>query len=343
MCSIGRKDKLDVLQFQRRAVPGAFSIERIFEDVRSAIPPDIAVTVRINRFMSRGVLRRIADALGAWRMGGPVNHIVGDVHYLAWFLPRKKTMITVHDCVSLERMTGVKRWVFWFFWYWLPLRGIAYVTVISEFSRKSLQKWVQYPSDRIQIIPPTLSHEFCKSPLVEHGNPPRLLHIGTKTNKNLNRLIEAHEGLEITLVVVGRLDDATRTRIDELGIVFENYVDLDDAGLVREYQKADMLVFVSTYEGFGMPIIEAQGVGRPVLTSNVCSMPEAAGGAACLVDPFDVADIRRGICRLLDDPNYCKELVECGYENAARYSPERIAKRYAAIYRKINEVQGDSS
>jgi glycosyltransferase involved in cell wall biosynthesis len=272
--------------------------------------------------MSRGVLRRLADAIAAWRVHGPVNHIVGDVHYLAWFLPRKKTMITVHDCVSLERLTGMKRWFFWFFWYWWPLRRAARVTVVSKFSKESLQKWVSYPADRIHIIPPTLSYEFCNSPFVEHGNLPRLLQVGTTRNKNLGRLIEALEGLEITLVVIGRLDDATRIRIDELGIVFENYVDLDDDSLVREYQKAAILVFVSTYEGFGMPILEA---------------------AACLVDPFDVADIRRGICRLLDEPSYCQELVERGYENAARYSPERIAEQYAAIYRKIHEAQGVSS
>ena len=92
-----------------------------------------------------------------------------------------------------------------------------------------------------------------------------------------------------------------------------------------------------------MPIIEAQAVGRPVLTSNVCSMPEAAGGAACLVDPFDVADIRRGILRLLNEPDYVDELVERGFKNAARYSPERIAKQYAAVYRKIHESQGGNA
>jgi glycosyltransferase involved in cell wall biosynthesis len=334
---------LNVVQFQRKRVPGAYSVERLFEDVRSAMPPDIAVSVRINRFMTRGVLRRIVDALAAWSKRGDVNHVLGDVHYLAWFLPRNKTVLTVLDCVSLERMTGVKRWLLWFFWYWWPTKRAGYVTVISEFSQAALQEWVGYSSDRIVVIPPPLSKVFHRIPLVERTGPPRLLQIGTSSNKNLDRLIEALEGLEITLIVIGRLDDATRIRINKLGIAFENYVGLDDGDLVREYQNADMLVFVSTYEGFGMPIIEAQAVGRPVLTSNVCAMPEAAGGAACLVDPFDVVDIRRGVCRLLDDPGYCQDLVERGYENAALYSPEKIAEQYAAIYRKIHEAQGVSS
>jgi glycosyltransferase involved in cell wall biosynthesis len=332
-----------ITHFQRKRMCGAFSVERLFADVRSAMPPDIAVTVRINRFMTKGVLRRIVDALAACGKRGDVNHVLGDVHYLAWFLPRNRTVLTVLDCVSLERMTGMKRWLLWFFWYWWPTKRAGYVTVISNFSREALQEWVEYPSDRIAVIPPPLSKKFSRSPAVERASGPRLLQIGTQSNKNLDRIIKALEGLRITLVVIGRLDDATRVRINKLGIEFENYVNLDDGDLVREYQKADMLVFASTYEGFGMPIIEAQAVGRPVLTSNVCAMPEAAGGAACLVDPFDVADIRRGICRLLDDPDYCQELVERGYDNAALYSPEKIAEQYAAIYRKIHEAQGVSS
>ena len=80
-------------------------------------------------------------------------------------------------------------------------------------------------------------------------------------------------------------------------------------------------------------------MGRPVVTGNVCAMPEAAGGAACLVDPFDVTDIRRGICRVLDDPAYAAELVERGLENASCYSIDRIALRYAAVYRAIAEAE----
>lgn len=334
---------LDVVQFQRRPGAGMFSVERLFDDVRSKMPPDIRITVRINRFISRGVVGRISDALVAWRNRGTVNHILGDVHYLAWLLPRKRTVLTILDCGSLERMRGLRRWLFWFFWYWWPVKKAAHVTVISEFSRRALRCWVRYPAEQIHVIPPPLSDEFSRAPFSRCAVRPRLLQPGTRSNKNLPRLIEALDKLPVTLVLIGTLEDALCERMSQLGIDYENHVDLSRQQLVEQYRQADIVVFPSTYEGFGLPIIEAQAVGRPVLTSNVCAMPEAAGGAACLVDPFDVADIRRGIRRLLDDPTYAQELVERGFENVARYAPERIAHQYAAIYRTIHAAQGGHS
>jgi len=158
--------------------------------------------------------------------------------------------------------------------------------------------------------------------------------VGTSENKNLPRVIEACRGLPVTLEIVGRLDRASARRLRQLGVPYDNPSDLADSDLREAYRRCDALIFVSTYEGFGMPIIEAQAVGRPVITSRVCSMPEASGGAACLVDPFDVADIRRGIQRLLGDPEYARTLVRFGYENAARYTPARVAAAYAELYRR---------
>jgi glycosyltransferase involved in cell wall biosynthesis len=326
-----------VVQFQRLAPPGVFSMERQFDDVRAALPPEIAVTLRTNRYLSRGVFGRLADSVAARRHDGEINHVLGDVHYLAWFLPRHRTVLTVHDCVSLERMRGVRRGLFWLLWYWWPLQNAEYVTVVSDYTRESLLKWVRYPSARVRVISPPVSPEFKRTPAPPRGERLRLLQIGTTSNKNLPRVIDAIRGLPVTLVIVGRLDDSLRSRLRTLDVAYENYVDLDREELLRQYQQADALIFASTYEGFGMPIIEAQAVGRPVVTSNICSMPQACGQAACLVDPFDVSDIRRGIRRVIDDVEYCNELVRQGYVNAAAYTPERIAGQYAALYREIHD------
>lgn len=330
---------IDVVHFQRRAGPGLFSVERLFSDVRSAMPEDVRVSVRLNRYLSRGVFTRLFDVFGAWRHRGAVNHVLGDVHYLAWLLPRNRTVVTVLDCVSLERMTGLRRWLFWMLWYWLPLRHAAQVTVISEYSRAALLRWVSYPPERIHVIPPPLSMEFQAADAAPNNGRWRLLQVGTTENKNLARVIQALRGLPITLVVVGALQQAERDSMAMLGLDYENHVALDRAELLEQYRRAHILVFASTYEGFGLPIIEAQAVGRPVLTSNVCAMPEAAGDAACLVDPYDITDIRRGICRLMDDPDYVQELVNRGFQNAAHYTPERIAQQYAAVYRSIRAEQ----
>lgn len=335
--------RIQVVHFQRKPGLGLFSVERMFADLRAAMPPSITVTLRVNRFMSKGVLRRVVDAFGARRRSGAVNHILGDVHYLAWLLPRRRILLTILDCVSLERLSGPHRWLFWFLWYWGPVKRAAQITVISEFSRQALLRWVHYPPERIHVIPPPLSPEFVHTPLASRIGQPRLLQVGTDPNKNLLRVIESLTHLPVTLVIIGVLGPVELDALAQRDIDYENHVDLSRAELVEQYHRADLLVFVSTYEGFGVPIIEAQAVGRPVVTGNVCAMPEAAGGAACLVDPFDAADIRRGICRVLDDPAYAAELVERGLENASLYSLDRIALRYEAIYGAIAATKQNRS
>lgn len=329
---------IKVVHLQRRAVPGVFSVENLFNDVREAMPADVDIDLRKNKHASRGIVGRIADAVTARRERGSVNHILGDVHYLAWLLPRRGTVITVLDCVSLDRLKGARKAALWLLWYWLPLRHAEHVTVISEYTRDSLLSWVKYPAERIHVIHPPVSPVFARSPLPARGERFRLLHVGVTANKNLPRLIEAVAGLPVTLVIVGKLDADIRAQLAAADVTYENYFNLALPALVEQYHRADALAFVSTYEGFGLPIIEAQAVGRPVITSNVCSMPEASGGAALLVDPRDVSAIRRAVQRLIDEPALAQQLVERGVANAALYTRERIAAEYAALYRLMSDT-----
>ena len=84
-----------------------------------------------------------------------------------------------------------------------------------------------------------------------------------------------------------------------------------------------------------MPIIEAQVIGKPVVTSNIAPMPWVAGGAACLVDPYDVHSIRQGILKVLEQADFRAELIRNGYENVKRFEPERIASMYTEVYREV--------
>jgi glycosyltransferase involved in cell wall biosynthesis len=326
---------LRVQQFERRPVPGVFSIERVFDTVRSALPHDIEVRVRRNRFASRGVLPRLCDALLARRRAAAVNHVLGDVHYLMWFLPRRGTILTVHDCASLGRLRGLRRRLLWLGWYWWPLQRAERVVAISEFTRRELRAWLPRARVPVEVIPPPLPRGFAERPLLPRGPRLRLLQVGTAENKNLARVIEACRDLPVELTIIGAISPAERARLAALGVAFECRVGLDDAALIAEFTRSDALIFASTYEGFGLPIIEAQSLGRPVITSRFGATAETAGGAACLVDPFDIEDIRRGIRRVIDDLGYAQALVGDGLENAARFSPERVAAAYAALYREL--------
>ncbi|PZR04182.1 MAG: glycosyltransferase family 1 protein, partial [Flavobacterium psychrophilum] len=111
---------------------------------------------------------------------------------------------------------------------------------------------------------------------------------------------------------------------------------LTDEEILDKYKSADIVSFVSTYEGFGMPIVEANAIGRVVITSRILSMPEVAGNAAHLVDPYDVQSIRDGIIKVITDAQYRNALIANGYLNRQRFSAETIALQYAAIYHHLH-------
>jgi glycosyltransferase involved in cell wall biosynthesis len=86
-----------------------------------------------------------------------------------------------------------------------------------------------------------------------------------------------------------------------------------------------------------MPILEAQTVGRPVVTSNISSMPEVAGSAACLVDPYSVESIRAGVLRVIEDAEYRANLISAGFENTQRFKAETVARAYAELYAELTD------
>ncbi len=110
---------------------------------------------------------------------------------------------------------------------------------------------------------------------------------------------------------------------------------LSQPQIIAEYHRCDLVLFASTYEGFGMPILEAQAIGRPVVTSTIASMPEVAGDAAELVDPFDPLSIRAGVTRVLTSTSRQESLIARGFANLPRFAPTVVAQAYASLYREV--------
>lgn len=323
-----------ITHYQRKP-SHTFSVERLFSDVRNALPIECKARVQLSRFESIGIWRRFYNVIEAAFHQGDINHVTGDVHFLTYLLTRRKTVLTVLDCVTLERLKGIKRQLLWFFWYWLPIRRSAVVTVISDSTKNELLKYVNCAQDKIRVIHCPVSPSFTVKQKVFNTDCPRILQIGTKQNKNIERLAQALKGLSSHLVIIGKLSKLQHSALAINCISYENHIGLSDAELLDLYQSTDMLAFVSTYEGFGLPIVEANAVGRPVITSNIYSMPEVADEAACIVDPYDVAAIRSGIDRIISDTEYRNKLVEAGFKNIERFSAEYIAVQYAELYRSL--------
>ncbi len=324
-----------MVHFQRNPAAGQVSIERVFEEVRAHLPAAVECRVHVSLGPNRGVLPRLVNIADAARHQGQINHVTGDVHYLALGLKKERTLLTIHDCVSLHRLEGLKQQVFKWLWYALPLKHARLVSTISECTRAELIREFACDPAKIRVIHNPLGGGFQPAAKVFNAQEPVVLFIGTSPNKNLLRAAAALEGLNCRLDIVGRLAPDQRADLARSNIRYTNRVDLSDAELIEAYRLCDLVLFPSTYEGFGLPVIEAQAVGRPVVTSNVSSLPEVAGHAACFVDPFDVESIRHGVLSVIRDPGFRQSLVAAGFRNIQRFSSEKIASQYLALYQEL--------
>ena len=329
--------KVRVVQFQRRPVPTQFSVEGYFERVRNLLTGRADIRAHILPCYSRGVCGRLRNMISAARNQGEVNHITGDVHYAALLLRKQKTILTVLDCQILDRLKGWRRAVIRFFWYTLPVRRVSSITVISEETKRQLLSEVNFPADHVHVIPVSVSDLYQPSPKPFCVECPRILQVGTKANKNVQRLVKALQGIRCQLEIVGPIDQDLKDLLDDCRVDYRAYGRLTDSQLVERYQQADVISFVSTYEGFGMPIVEAQCVERVCVTSNCSSMPEVAGNGACLVDPFDVQSIQQGFMRVITDGQYRESLIEIGRLNRLRFDAQRIADAFRKLYCQVYE------
>lgn len=313
-----------------------FSIERLFDAVSKALPAEgFDVRQMVCPFESKGLLRRLASMIWAAFHQGDVNHVTGDVNFLGLLMRKSRTVLTIHDSASMNRLKGFPRWLYGVIWLRVPIWRAACVTVISESTLHETLSYVNADRSKFVVIPNCLTLDIASKPRAWPDGTPRLLLVGTKPNKNLTNIIKALKGIQCKLVVVGALSDAYRELITANGIDLENHVDLNDAAIAEQYRAADVVVFVPTYEGFGLPILEAQAAARPLVTSRRSPMQEVAGPGSCLVDPDNVYEISEAVHRVIQDVAYRDALVAAGSINVEHYSPAAIARRYAAIYEKI--------
>jgi glycosyltransferase involved in cell wall biosynthesis len=221
------------------------------------------------------------------------------------------------------------------------------VVVPSTATANELRKLLRVPARQISVVElapaepiPPVAHDRAVEVLREFDldTVPYVLSIGTlEPRKNIHRLVAAFERVadtDLHLVLLGGrgwhtgvIDRAIERSAARERIHVPGYVS-DEARHVLLQESAGF-AYVSIYEGYGLPIVEAMAAGIPVVASNLSSMPQAAGGASVLVDPFDVRGIARGIEDMLARRN---ELVEAGRERAAQLSWSRTASETMAVY-----------
>jgi glycosyltransferase involved in cell wall biosynthesis len=243
----------------------------------------------------------------------------------------------VHDLRFIRLRSKFRKYILKKLYLDLPVRRLKFITAVSEFTKKEIVENTGCDPSKIRVLElPVLDHPAARSEkALFNKESPLLLQVGTMPNKNIERLIEAVSGSDCRLKIVGKLSKSQTSLIETSGVEYECVMGLCDDEMASEYRNADIVTFCSTYEGFGLPIIEAQAAGTPVITSNISPMTETSGGAAALADPFDTDSIRKTIQRVIEDGNYRNDLIETGFKNAERFSADRIAAAYAHLYKEI--------
>jgi len=316
------------------------SIERVFDCVsRELIRQGFEVLVTTLPY-GNSFAGLLANLLFFRPPEANIFHITGHVHYIALALNPDRTVLTVHDFGILRSRRKLRRYVIKKLFFDWPLRRLKYITSVSEATLNEAIAISHCDQKKIRVIENPLCDDVLPmAPTEFNAEKPLLLQIGTAPHKNVEKVIDAIGDINCRLLIIGNLDDQLRTKLERSKIQYENLPSATQLEIESAYRNCDIVVFCSTFEGFGLPIIEAQAMRKPLITSNIPPMNDVAGSGALLVDPSDPEQIREAILRLIADKPLRDSLVENGLRNTKRFDRATIAAKYRSLYEEILQGQ----
>lgn len=273
-------------------------------------------------------------------------------------LPGVRTLLTVHDLSFVRAPETATPVLKAYLDKVVPrsVRRATHVLADSQATKDDLVEFYNTPPQKVTVLLGGVNPEF--KPVVDMNarravrqryqipDNPYIFSIGTvQPRKNYARLIESLAALgpdcrDVHVVIAGGrgwLDGPIYQSVRDFGLServhFTGFV--RDEDLPALYAEARCLAYPSLYEGIGLPVLEAMACGIPVVTSNISSMPEIAGDAAVLVDPYDVNALADALRRLLSDETLRTDLIRRGFDQAAYFTWDRAAQQLRDVYRRL--------
>jgi glycosyltransferase involved in cell wall biosynthesis len=269
---------------------------------------------------------------------------------------RARTVVTVHDVFAWSIPGHSTLADTLIYRHWLPrvLPRVNAVITVSQASKADIVRHLGVPADKVHVTYEGVGHSYGRASVdqvskvrAQYGlTDGYFLFVGSvEERKNLSRLLQAcarlwAAGERRPLVVVGaRRWKYSKTLQTVQDLALESNVlftgPLPEEDLPALYSGADLFVFPSLYEGFGLPPLEAMACGTTVVCSNASSLPEVVGDAALMVDPYDVEALAEAMHRVLSDPDLADDLRQRGLERAAGFTWERTARETVEVYREV--------
>ena len=299
----------------------------------------------------------------AWRTFGLASAVKKDnidiFHGLSNEIPTRleiPSVVTIHDVAFKtfpDMYHATSRFIYNLKWRH-ACKVADRIIAISESTKQDVVRFYGVDPDRIDIVYQPVNSLYyttdkgvCPEALVGYTENPYMLYVGSiNSRKNLLGIVKAIEllpkDLSIPLVVIGDGREYKQKVLEYISahnlkdrIIFSPEK-VGTEGLRYLYTNAQLLIYPSFYEGFGLPVVEALLSKCPVITSNVSSLPEAAGPDSLLVDPTDLQDISDKIRMLLTDNALRESVIGKGYRYAMdNFSPEVLARRLMEVYNKL--------
>lgn len=279
-------------------------------------------------------------------------------HFFNFTIPKKikgKVIVTIHDMIYkvYPETTEIKNLQNFHKKVKFAIENSDKIIAVSEATKKDILKYFNIQEKKIDIVSPGIYLEdYMKDDnddiLSKYKLPNSyILYLGTlEPRKNIINIIKSFEKYKkenkskIQLVLVGKkgwkyekIFQAYEESPYKEEIKILGYIDEKDKVLL--YKNAKVFLYPSFYEGFGMPILEAMAAGTPVITSNISSLPEVAGNAAILVNPYDINEILDAMREVLNNEKLRKNMIALGFNQANKYTWEKSVEKLEKIYEDL--------